>query len=155
MTFYGNPPQGDNNYNNIGGDPNNFGGNQQSQDPRFQDRGFQDQGIQDQGFQNQPSDMGDGGYDQGRGQQSGENYANTGIQGDTTDINTYGAGGDLGGRGQDDRGYDQSNFGQSGGVPGGKPSVGQRLKGGLEEVTGKVTRNPNMVERGEQRKEGW
>ncbi|KAJ7364902.1 hypothetical protein DFH08DRAFT_279224 [Mycena albidolilacea] len=37
---------------------------------------------------------------------------------------------------------------------GGKPSVGDKIKGGAEKIVGKVTKNPELVERGQQRKEG-
>ncbi|KAJ6580311.1 hypothetical protein B0H10DRAFT_2235337 [Mycena sp. CBHHK59/15] len=36
--------------------------------------------------------------------------------------------------------------------PGGKPSVGDKIKGGAEKLVGKVTKNPEMIERGQQRK---
>ncbi|GLB38671.1 hypothetical protein LshimejAT787_0505360 [Lyophyllum shimeji] len=35
-----------------------------------------------------------------------------------------------------------------------KPSVGDRMRGGAERVAGKLTRNPEMVERGEERSTG-
>ncbi|OSX59748.1 hypothetical protein POSPLADRAFT_1048227 [Postia placenta MAD-698-R-SB12] len=143
-------------------------------------QGFQDQGFQGQGGQNFGNQRG---YDQGsQGQQGfqgdvqgqewtagrGDNYGNTGTPGNTSDANTYGAGGNnfegAGRQGdqnyQSQGDYDQNNWDnqQTGAAPGGragKPSVGQRIKGDLEEVTGKVTRNQGMVQRGQEEKSGW
>jgi len=176
MNSYGNPPRNDG-WNNDSGN-GNFDGQRRSDDFQnqggqgFQGQGFQsDQGFQDQGFGNNQG--------QGQGQQwsagPGENYGNTGYQGDTTDVNTFGAG-PQGGQNQDwqgQQGYDQNRQGQQGydqnqdqgqnfdnqggaaGGPGGKPSMGQRVKGEVEEIVGKVTRNPGKVERGQEEKSGW
>lgn len=175
MNAFGNPPAPgfDDSGNYVGQHGNSDWQNQSGQ-------GFQDQGFQGQGGQNFGNQRG---YDQGsQGQQGfqgdvqgqewtagrGDNYGNTGTPGNTSDANTYGAGGNnfegAGRQGdqnyQSQGDYDQNNWDnqQTGAAPGGragKPSVGQRIKGDLEEVTGKVTRNQGMIQRGQEEKSGW
>ncbi|KAF7791468.1 hypothetical protein EIP86_002484 [Pleurotus ostreatoroseus] len=132
-------------------------------------QGFQDQnnfGAQ-QGFQDQS----------GLGSQSGYDTQG-GIQGNTTDANTFGTGGDFGNTGRqrgDDwnQGTQQQSWDNSGAQTGTggfnddygntgtggqtgqqKPSMGDKVMGGMEKLAGKVTRNEGMVERGQERKEG-
>ncbi|CCM03569.1 uncharacterized protein FIBRA_05705 [Fibroporia radiculosa] len=105
-------------------------------DQGFNDQGFQETTVQDQSFQEQSFQGQQGGY--------GADFGNTDQQGD---YNAYGTGPQGG-----DVGYDQDNIGYQGG---GKPSIGQKIKGELEEVAGKLTRNPGKVERGKEEKAGW
>jgi len=118
---------------------------------------------------------------QGQGQFSnqwtagpGDNYGNTGTQGNTSSFDTPGAGGDFGGTGagggqwDQDQGsntpgtggdYGNANQGGGAGYGGsgqgtGQSSVTERLKGNAEKIAGRVKRDPNMVSRGEARKTG-
>ncbi|KAH9851782.1 hypothetical protein C2E23DRAFT_924013 [Lenzites betulinus] len=97
----------------------------------------------------------------------GENNASSGYgRGNTTDVNTVGAGGNqFGSTGRGAGGVDGDNWRQGGGgdnfdndngpTPGaGKASMGDRLKGNAEKLAGRVTGNPAMVERGQIRKSG-
>jgi hypothetical protein len=54
----------------------------------------------------------------------------------------------TGNQGQFDQGNDFASNQTS------KPSMGERVMGGLEKVAGKMTRNEAMQERGQERKEG-
>ncbi|KAI0344452.1 hypothetical protein BDW22DRAFT_1343718 [Trametopsis cervina] len=132
--------------------------------------GHRERGLGNSGMPGNTSDVntyGAGG-DMGMGQRE-RGLGHTGVQGNTSDINTYGAGGDIGGRdngrfGEQD--WNNDSTGQSG-YPGnttdsntygtgsaGKASMGDRVKGTMEKMTGKMTGNPNMVERGQDRKDG-
>ncbi|KAI8978749.1 hypothetical protein BD414DRAFT_117125 [Trametes punicea] len=100
----------------------------------------------------------------------GDNYGSSGYQGNTSDINTPGAGGDFGGIGRGaggagdnwqsgdnnwqnrDTNYQQGDNDVAPGA--GKASMGERLKGNAEKLAGRVTGNPSMVERGQIRKSG-
>ncbi|KAJ7148227.1 hypothetical protein C8R46DRAFT_1128090, partial [Mycena filopes] len=79
-----------------------------------------------------------------------------GGSGGQTD-SSYGSGGrtgDLGSGGMQREG----EFGSSGGnrneFGAAKPSMGDKVKGGAEKLVGKMTGNPNMQERGQERKMG-
>ncbi|KAI0086963.1 hypothetical protein BDY19DRAFT_995395 [Irpex rosettiformis] len=96
--------------------------------------------------------------------------------GDISDISTSGAGGDFAGRdtgrdsgrmggqdwdnpssGQQAYGSDTADYDMPGsgtGSIGNKPSMGDRLKGTAEKMTGRLTGNQSMAERGQERKEG-
>lgn len=98
-----------------------------------------DFGGQGGGFDSNSTSQGQGGY---------QNQSSAGVGGNQSDSG-YG-----GGNNPDDSRYaaegaygDQSNTGK-------KPGFGDKLMGGLEKVAGKTTRNPGMVERGEDRKTG-
>ncbi|KAI0667670.1 hypothetical protein C8Q78DRAFT_315964 [Trametes maxima] len=96
----------------------------------------------------------------------GDNYGTSATRGNTTDVNTFGAGGDFGNTGRaagvnpkvwESRdpavGMDQNT--NSNVQPGaGKTSMGERLMGNAEKLAGRVTGNPSMVERGQVRKSG-
>ncbi|KAH9949839.1 hypothetical protein B0H21DRAFT_834360 [Amylocystis lapponica] len=108
---------------------------------------------------------------------SGSAYAgNTdgNSQGNSSSIDTPGAGGDVYGSGRNQNnfqstgqsewqssagggagGYDQGDYDdQVGNRPAGHASVGDRLKGNAEKMAGRVTGNTGMKERGEERKLG-
>ncbi|THG98948.1 hypothetical protein EW026_g3323 [Hermanssonia centrifuga] len=126
------------------------------------------------------------------GQQAGYGYADA-YRGNTSDVNTIGAGGDFGNAGRDagqqrdvrsgdnwgnsnqtlgnnvsdQRCDDPSHFSGSGAHNDGthdssafdsdrtskpKPSMGDKLMGGMEKMAGKVTGNEGMQERGAERK---
>jgi len=106
-------------------------------------------------------------------QQQQPGYGNTDNSGNPTDNSTYGAGGDYayGGAstGDNDTGnvsrepaYDNSVSGGGGGgiddteyqQRSSKPSMTDTIRGNLEKVAGKVTRNPELQERGQDRKTG-
>ncbi|KAI0647913.1 hypothetical protein C8Q79DRAFT_538870 [Trametes meyenii] len=94
----------------------------------------------------------------------GDNYGTeSGTRGNTTDINTFGAGGDFGNTGRG-VGVNADNWesrdpavgmGQNWNhvQPGaGKASMGERLMGNAEKHAGRVTGNSSMIERGQVRK---
>ncbi|CDO69859.1 hypothetical protein BN946_scf184884.g18 [Trametes cinnabarina] len=105
-----------------------------------------------------------------------DNYSTSSYPGNTTDANTYGAGGGnfgTAGRGAGvggdnwqsrdgdrqnrDEGWQQqqgNNYGDDVNPGAGKTSMGERLKGNAEKLAGKVTGNPNLVEKGQVRKSG-
>ncbi|CAL1712303.1 unnamed protein product [Somion occarium] len=103
------------------------------------------------------------------------------YSGNTSDMNTPGAGGDFGSTGrqsgrQSGQQFDYGNQGsqnqyESSTGPGGdnfgdeasygsqqrtgaKPSMGERVKGTMEKATGRVSGNQDKVERGEERRTG-
>ncbi|KAI0372302.1 hypothetical protein BV20DRAFT_964437 [Pilatotrama ljubarskyi] len=119
-------------------------------------------------------DNNDYGRQQGEGQQwsasRGENYGSSGYQGNTSDVNTYGAGGNTFGstgagrgagtdsdnwRSRDINSQQQNNnYGDDVNPGAGKTSLGERLKGNAEKLAGRVSGNPSLVEKGQVRKSG-
>ncbi|KAJ7250031.1 hypothetical protein B0H12DRAFT_685014 [Mycena haematopus] len=86
-----------------------------------------------------------GGFDAGSGAGTG-GYKTTSST--NAEANEYGSGtrrGTGGGVSSDDYSHNQ-------GAP--KPSTGDKIKGGAEKLAGKVTKNPELVEKGQQRKQG-
>jgi len=92
-------------------------------------------------------------------------YGNTDIPGNTTNDSTYGAGEDFayGGARSDD--YDPDKFSHqrlddSGGEFGSdedrqrKPGLGDSIRGNVDNTAGKFSRNPELQERGQERKTG-
>jgi len=76
---------------------------------------------------------------------------------DTQDRNVPGAGrlgGESRGYERDNDEYDPSSDNFATGTQGGKPSLGDRMKGGVEKMAGKVMRDPHLEVKGEQRKTG-
>ncbi|PSR72285.1 hypothetical protein PHLCEN_2v11877 [Hermanssonia centrifuga] len=179
-----------NNNNDWNNDPNNFsnatgrraGDNWEdtNNNPSSQNQGDNWNRGQQQPGQQQP------------GQQAGYGYADA-YRGNTSDVNTIGAGGDFGNAGRDagqqrdvrsgdnwgnsnqtpgnnvsdQRCDDPSHFSGSGAHNDGthdssafdsdrtskpKPSMGDKLMGGMEKMAGKVTGNEGMQERGAERK---
>jgi len=98
--------------------------------------------------QNSGPGNGGGGFDTG----SGAAGVGAGMGG-------YGAGNTTSSSNQNDSGNQygtgssSNDYGaQTSDNPGGKASMGDRIKGGAEKLVGKVTNNPEMIERGQQRK---
>jgi len=95
---------------------------------------------------------------------SGSGFGNTGFQSTGGDISGYDGrsgvgGGNLGNEGFDSGlaqsttgGYD--NEGQLGGNKGGKPSMGDKVKGTMEQMKGAMTGNQALKEDGKERKQG-
>jgi len=79
-------------------------------------------------------------------------YGITGAPGDTTaaDGSTYGPGGDFAYPGASSGGCDDERDQQFHA----KPSMGDKVIGNFEKVVGKVTRHPDLQERGQERKTG-
>ncbi|KIJ17561.1 hypothetical protein PAXINDRAFT_9506 [Paxillus involutus ATCC 200175] len=107
-----------------------------------------------------------GGYSSGQQRQRGQQSAadddagyDPGMAGcgsdDTQDCNVPGAGrlgGESRGYERDNDEYDPSSDNFATGTQGGKPSLGDRMKGGVEKMAGKVMRDPHLEVKGEQRK---
>ncbi|KAJ6585445.1 hypothetical protein B0H19DRAFT_1109697 [Mycena capillaripes] len=67
--------------------------------------------------------------------------------GNTTSTNEYGAG-------TTGTTTSSNEYGATSANSSGKPTMGDKVKGGAEKLIGKVTKNPDMVERGQERKQG-
>ncbi|KAJ7276886.1 hypothetical protein C8J57DRAFT_1504722 [Mycena rebaudengoi] len=88
-----------------------------------------------------------GGFDTGSGAAGvGAGTGGYGAGNTTSSSNEYGSGN------QYSTGSSSNEYGDTSNNSGGKPSVGDKIKGGAEELVGKVTKNPEMIERGQQRK---
>ncbi|KAJ7697884.1 hypothetical protein B0H17DRAFT_1197215 [Mycena rosella] len=64
----------------------------------------------------------------------------------TSSSNEYGSGNHY------STGSSSNEYGDTSNNSGGKPSVGDKIKDGAEKLFGKVTKNPETIERGQQRK---
>ncbi|KAJ6507571.1 hypothetical protein DFH09DRAFT_1334565 [Mycena vulgaris] len=88
-----------------------------------------------------------GGFDTGSGAAGvGAGTDGYGAGNTTSSSNEYGSGN------QYSTGSSSNEYGDTSNNSGGKPSVGDKIKGGAEKLVGKVTKNPEMIGRGQQRK---
>ncbi|KAF8215046.1 hypothetical protein K438DRAFT_769225 [Mycena galopus ATCC 62051] len=116
-----------------------------------------------------------GGFDVGSGadtgatamERTGGNYGTSGMDhnsgpgnsgggfdaGSGADVGTGTGGYAAGNTTSSSKEYDSENQYDTGST-GAKPSTSDKIKGGAEKLVGKITKNPEMVERGQQRKQG-
>ncbi|KAF5377915.1 hypothetical protein D9615_006692 [Tricholomella constricta] len=117
------------------------------------------------------TDPSSGGYGEGqtRGRETSGMYGSGGGQGETlgsSGTGTYGQGAGMGGtglgstgardtsweegeRGQGQYGHTQPQSGMQGEHH--KPGIGEKMRGGMEKVAGKMSNKPELVERGQER----
>ncbi|KAJ3728285.1 hypothetical protein C8R42DRAFT_258476 [Lentinula raphanica] len=131
-------------------DDNSYGGGGYDQD-QYQQSGranqFSSSGYNDDSFGTSQTQRGYGaGNERGYGDTTGTQGYGTGNDFENSRTGTgsaYGTGNDFS-TGRDDDSYGSSNTT--------KPSFGDKMKGTAEVAAGKLTRNPDMVERGQERK---
>ncbi|KAJ6566814.1 hypothetical protein B0H19DRAFT_1067092 [Mycena capillaripes] len=147
----------------MGGDFNNTGstGLGNNQNDRFESSNTSGGYGQQDRFDNTGSNTGTGmtGSNMGTGMTgsnmgTGMNDSSFGSTQRTDDLSTggtgYGTGGDFGSSNRDEFGTGNRDEFEGHG----KPSMGDKIKGGAEKLAGKMTGNTGMQERGQERKMG-
>ncbi|EIN12565.1 hypothetical protein PUNSTDRAFT_141237 [Punctularia strigosozonata HHB-11173 SS5] len=133
------------------------------QDQGYNSSNTQSSGTDNYGGRQNQTDINDPNYGTNANYAGSTGIGSTGVPGNTTSADNWDNNNQSGqgfgqgqGQGQgQNRDRDQSGQGDNyASNQSAKPSVGERVMGGLEKAAGKVTRNEGMQDRGQERKEG-